>query len=250
MGKMLRIAGMGLSGLMVNRGRSALSMLGIVIGVFAVILLTSLGNGVQEAITGKLTGVGSNLLTHQPGKLRGAGPRPVRRRFREHPNQEGRGEGREPCPPSPRPRPASRPPRWRAQRLSRLRAWIPPTKLIRSVDIAAGRFVEHSGEVVLETPVARDLLKSGPKEAVGKSIKIRGNSYEVVGVLEVVKPAFGPPVPETSYVITDDALALSGAGNVGQIVAEARSAGSVDRAAKDIGAALKSAHGGTEDFNV
>jgi hypothetical protein len=43
MGKMLRIAGMSLSGLMVNRGRSALSMLGIVIGVFAVILLTSLG---------------------------------------------------------------------------------------------------------------------------------------------------------------------------------------------------------------
>jgi hypothetical protein len=43
MGKLLRIAGMSLSGLMVNRGRSALSMLGIIIGVFAVILLTSLG---------------------------------------------------------------------------------------------------------------------------------------------------------------------------------------------------------------
>ena len=67
MGKVIRIAGMGLSGLMVNRGRSALSMLGIVIGVFAVILLTSLGNGVQEAITGKLNGVGSNLLTICPG---------------------------------------------------------------------------------------------------------------------------------------------------------------------------------------
>jgi putative ABC transport system permease protein len=121
---------------------------------------------------------------------------------------------------------------------------------IRSVDLAAGRFVEHSGEVVLETAVAKDLLKSGPKDAVGKTLEIRGKSYEVVGVLEVVEPAFGPPVPETSYMITDDALALSGAGNVGQIVAEARSAGSVDRAAKEIWARLKSAHGGTEDFNV
>jgi putative ABC transport system permease protein len=37
---------------------------------------------------------------------------------------------------------------------------------------------------------------------------------------------------------------------VGQIVAEARSAGSVEQAAKEIGARLKSAHGGTEDFNV
>jgi putative ABC transport system permease protein len=51
-------------------------------------------------------------------------------------------------------------------------------------------------------------------------------------------------------MITDDALTLSGAGNVGQIVAEARSAGSVEQAAKEIGARLKSAHGGTEDFNV
>ena len=76
MGKMLRIAGMSLSGLMVNRGRSALSMLGIVIGVFAVILLTSLGNGVQEAITGKLTGVGSNLLLISPGNSEAQGDGP------------------------------------------------------------------------------------------------------------------------------------------------------------------------------
>ena len=76
MGKMLRIAGMGLSGLMVNRGRSALSMLGIVIGVFAVILLTSLGNGVQEQITGKLTGVGSNVLLISPGNSEAQGDGP------------------------------------------------------------------------------------------------------------------------------------------------------------------------------
>ena len=87
---------------------------------------------------------------------------------------------------------------------------------IRSVDLAAGRFVEHSGEVVLETAVAKNLLKSGSKDAIGKTVKIRGKSYEVVGVLEVVKPAFGPPVPETSYMITDDALTLSGAGTWGR----------------------------------
>ena len=107
---------------------------------------------------------------------------------------------------------------------------VPSYAQIRSVDLAAGRFVEHSGEVVLESAVAKDLLKSGPKDVVGKTLKIRGKSYEVVGVLEVVKPAFSPPVPESSYMNTDEALALSGAGNVGQIVAEAKSAGSVDRA--------------------
>ena len=115
MGKMLRIAGMGLSGLMVNRGRSALSMLGIVIGVFAVILLTSLGNGVQEAITAKLTGVGSNLLPSARETPRRRA-RPVRRPLREHPHPEDVEKVR--SLPSPRPRPAS-PPRWLAQRPSR-----------------------------------------------------------------------------------------------------------------------------------
>ena len=118
MGKMLRIAGMSLSGLMVNRGRSALSMLGIVIGVFAVILLTSLGNGVQEAITGKLTGVGSNLLLISPGNAEAQGDGPFAARSastltREDVEKVGA------CPPSPRPRPASPPQRWLAQRPSR-----------------------------------------------------------------------------------------------------------------------------------
>src|SRR5215218_5261703 len=249
MGKMLRIAGMGLSGLMANRGRSALSMLGIVIGVFAVILLTSLGNGVQEEITGKLTGVGSNLLTISPGNSEAQGDGPLAARSASTLTREDV-EKVESLP-----------------TVAAASASVPTVALvgtktipmtgvdpsyaqIRSVDLAAGRFVEHSGEVVLDNPAAQDLLKSNPKDAVGKIQEIRGKSYEVVGVLEVVKPAFGPPVPETSYMITDDALALSGAGNVGQIVAEARSAGSVEQAAKEIGARLKSAHGGTEDFNV
>jgi putative ABC transport system permease protein len=249
MGKLFRIAGMGLSGLMVNRGRSALSMLGIVIGVFAVILLTSLGHGVQEAITGKLTGVGSNLLTISPGNAEAQGRGPfaaasastlTRKDVKTVENL-----------PTVAAASASVPTAALAGTQTIPLTGVDPSyEKIRSVNLAAGRFVERSGEVVLETPVAKDLLKSGPKDAVGKTIKIKGDSYKVVGVLEIAKPAFGPPVPETSYVITDDAIALSGARNVGQIVAEAANAGSVDRAAKEIGAALKSAHGGAEDFNV
>ena len=249
MGKMLRIAGMGLSGLMVNRGRSALSMLGIVIGVFAVILLTSLGNGVQEAITGKLTGVGSNLLLISPGNSEAQGDGPLAARSASTLTREDVKKVR--SLPTVTTASASVPTAALAGTKTIPMTGVDPSYAqIRSVDLAAGRFVGHSGEVVLETAVAKDLLKSDPKDAVGKTLEIRDKSYEVVGVLEVVEPAFGPPVPETSYMITDDALALSGAGNVGQIVAEARSAGSVDRAAKEIGARLKCAHGGTEDFNI
>jgi putative ABC transport system permease protein len=45
-----------------NKSRSLLTILGIVIGVGAVIALMALGNGVQEEITGQISSAGSNLI--------------------------------------------------------------------------------------------------------------------------------------------------------------------------------------------
>ena len=56
-----------LDGLVVNKMRSALTMLGIVIGVGAVIALMSIGEGAQAAITGEISSIGSNLLFVRPG---------------------------------------------------------------------------------------------------------------------------------------------------------------------------------------
>jgi putative ABC transport system permease protein len=56
-----------------NKVRSALTMLGVIIGVAAVILLVSIGTGVQSQITGQIAGLGSNLLFVIPGKLEGGG---------------------------------------------------------------------------------------------------------------------------------------------------------------------------------
>ncbi|NTU70488.1 MAG: FtsX-like permease family protein [Coriobacteriia bacterium] len=50
-----------------NKVRSALTMLGVIIGVAAVILLVSIGTGVQEQVTGSIEGLGSNLLFVFPG---------------------------------------------------------------------------------------------------------------------------------------------------------------------------------------
>ena len=56
-----------------NKVRSALTMLGVVIGVAAVILLVSLGTGVQSQITGQIAGLGSNLLFVMPGDVTSGG---------------------------------------------------------------------------------------------------------------------------------------------------------------------------------
>ncbi|KAF0108099.1 MAG: putative ABC transport system permease protein [Anaerolineaceae bacterium] len=56
-------------GLNANKMRSGLTMLGVIIGVAAVIALLSIGQGVQESITGSITGAGSNLLFVAPGSF-------------------------------------------------------------------------------------------------------------------------------------------------------------------------------------
>ena len=58
--------------LIVNKLRSILTTLGIIIGVFAIILLVSLGAGLQTYITKQVSGLGSNLLFVIPGAVGGA----------------------------------------------------------------------------------------------------------------------------------------------------------------------------------
>jgi putative ABC transport system permease protein len=90
-----------------------------------------------------------------------------------------------------------------------------------------------------ELPPGFHLLKAEPEAAVGRTLKIKGESHEVVGVVDA----------DTSFVTTGDALALSGANNMGRIVAEARSSGSVSEAEEEIKAALRGAHR-AEDFTI
>jgi putative ABC transport system permease protein len=52
-----------------NKVRSGLTMLGVIIGVAAVILLVAIGSGVQQEITGQIEGLGSNLLFVIPGSF-------------------------------------------------------------------------------------------------------------------------------------------------------------------------------------
>jgi putative ABC transport system permease protein len=54
------------TGLTTNKMRAALTMLGIIIGVASVVALLSIGEGVEEAITGEIQGLGSNLIFITP----------------------------------------------------------------------------------------------------------------------------------------------------------------------------------------
>ena len=57
-----------------NKMRSFLSMLGIIIGVAAVIIMMAIGQGSKESIRAELSTMGTNLLTIRPGAdMRGGG---------------------------------------------------------------------------------------------------------------------------------------------------------------------------------
>ncbi|MFA5877991.1 MAG: ABC transporter permease [Candidatus Staskawiczbacteria bacterium] len=60
--------------LLARKGRSFLTILGIVIGVAGVIIIIALGAGAQSLILGQVTKLGSDLLSIQPGKSNEKGP--------------------------------------------------------------------------------------------------------------------------------------------------------------------------------
>ena len=56
-----------------NRGRSSLTVLGIVIGIGSVIAMVAIGQGSQKSIEASIESIGSNLLIIMPGSQQGLG---------------------------------------------------------------------------------------------------------------------------------------------------------------------------------
>ena len=174
MRRTFQIAGMGLSGLLVNWGRTILTMLGIVIGVAAVVLLASLGNGIQKSISGQINDLGPNLITVSPGAgLEADGPD-------EGPfgaaaastltPEDARLVGDLPGVAAASSNVSTVAPV--GQKNVSFSGVDPSYDEVRAVGLAAGRFVEGRGEVVLSQADARRLLDSGPDEAVGKTLSV------------------------------------------------------------------------------
>lgn len=73
-GNLLRVA---IRAILNNKIRTFLSMLGIIIGVMAVIVMMAIGQGSKESIRGELSKMGTNLLSIHPGAdMRSRGVRP------------------------------------------------------------------------------------------------------------------------------------------------------------------------------
>lgn len=59
--------------IVVNKSRSALTILGIVIGIGSVIAMTAIGQGAQNSIAANIQAIGANLIMVRPGNQQGPG---------------------------------------------------------------------------------------------------------------------------------------------------------------------------------
>ncbi len=131
------------------------------------------------------------------------------------------------------------------------RGWTPPTTRYAPSSSSPAVSCEARERWCSRLSTARDLFETAsrrPGEAVGRTLEIGGpgaaKEYRVVGVSKKEPTGFGPPSSATSYMSTRDALDISGAGTVGQIIASAKSAEAVEAAKRVITAELRKAHGG------
>ena len=85
----IELVRLALSRLGSSRLRAALTMLGVIIGVASVVSLVAVGQGATSGVTKQLQGLGTNLLTVNPGATTTGFTR-GRRRLGEHAHHRGR----------------------------------------------------------------------------------------------------------------------------------------------------------------
>jgi len=177
--------------LLANRMRSVLTMLGMVIGVAAVIAMVAIGAGANERIAAQISSIGTNLLLILPGSTTSGG---LRSGFGSAPTLtigDAQAIGKE-IPAVLRASPSVRttsPVVYGNQNWSTLVQGVTPEYFgIREWNLAEGRIftsdeLDASSKVaVVGQTVARNLFGEG--SPVGEIVRIRRVPFHVIGVLQ------------------------------------------------------------------
>ncbi len=259
----LRVA---LRALVRNKLRTALTMLGMIIGVAAVITMVGLGRGAQDEIEAQTEAVGANMIRVRAGNYRrggvsmGIGGAPTL-------TTADIGAIREQVPGV---RYLSASVSTRDQVVAGNRNWATQIEgadvelpFIRLWDVDYGTFfdathVRAAAKVAVLGTVVRDNLFGLGADPVGARIRIRNQSFQVVGVMAAKGAgAFGQDQDDvifTPYTTVQKKLRGRDGINISGIFVSADSPDSVERVAADIGAVLRAEHelvpGEPDDFMV
>ncbi len=240
-----------------QRLRSFLSALGVAIGVTAVILLTSLGEGTREYIVGQFTQFGTSIVGINPGKVKTVGIPGVLggtthkltiddaealRRVPEvvevvpvafgQARVEGGGRGRSVF---------VQGVGWEASKAFRLR-------------VAQGSFLpqmdpNRRGSVaVLGSRLSQELFDDA--SPLGKRVRIGGYSFLVIGMMEAKGQMMGFDLDDTVYIPVATAMDLFDIDELNEIDLVATSTDVIPEVVAGIRATLIRRHRGEEDFTI
>jgi putative ABC transport system permease protein len=245
--RLLQTVPSALAALRANKGRSILTTLGIIIGVASVIAIVALGEGASASVAKQLAGLGTNLLTIQPGSTRSGGARSgsgtaitlkgadadaiaqnVDNLTGVSPVVSGNSQliaGSQ---------------NWS----TRVQAVTPSYLPIENWTIAQGAvFTEDDNTnaanvVLLGDMVVTNLFPDG-QSPVGQIIRIRNVPFTVVGVLGIK----GGDLDDTALIpFQTGQVRLFGASNINQIVVQVSDAGLMTTATNDLTVLLRQQH--------
>jgi putative ABC transport system permease protein len=248
-----------LEAILSNKMRSGLTMLGVIIGVLAVILLVSIGEGARVYITKELTGLGTNLLIITPGKTTTSGG--------FHPPSAG----------------TVRKLTYDDAQALRRRAWLltdavpivlgtgrikfrnigrdtlvigttPEFQRVRNLFIGTGSYVSQgdvdskSKVAVLGTKVKEELF--GDQNALGQMVTLSEARYRVVGVMQKKGTSLGWDIDDVVFIPVTSGQELFDTDGLFEILASTPRAEDVHRAIAQIRDILIRRHAHKEDFTI
>ena len=246
-----------LSSLGANKLRTGLALLGVVIGVAAVISTMSVGRGAQQAVTANIEALGTNLLFIRSDS--GAATLTL----------EDAGALLDPTLASsvagvaPETSVSARLVAGNENTNTQVRGVTPEYELVRNFPVASGQFISEihvdnrSEVVVLGSQVAESLF--GFRDPTGQTLRINGRLFIVIGVLES-KGGSGlgsqdnqvlVPIT-TAYYRLASQRTTQGEISVQTINVQVRDGGDIDDAIREISTVLRLRHRITDqdDFTV
>jgi putative ABC transport system permease protein len=256
-----------LESLSANKLRSMLTVLGIVIGVAAVIAMLSIGRGAQAAITSQIESIGTNLVYVSPGSFREGGVANAAGSAGTLTLDDAKALASLAGVVAVSPEADNRVQvAYLGQNSNtRLIGVTPGYQDVHSLSLADGAFISDANQtarssvVVLGSAVA-DTLFGGTAGAVGQSVRMNGQPFRVIGVLT--------SKGGTGFLNQDDQVMVPlstaqtrlvgqarfrGASVINQISLKATDSQSVTQVMSDVTALMRERHHtspGADDFTV
>lgn len=251
------LAALALGAITSYRLRSALSMLGIAIGIAAVILLTSIGEGTRRYVLDQFTQFGTNLLAVNPGKTETVGIPGVlggttHKLTLDDAEALRRIDGVEEVIPvvmgNARVEANGR---GRSVPIYGVTSGMPQ---VFKFEIRQGSFIPSgdprrgSSVVVLGPTLKRELF--GEENALGRFVRVADQRLRVIGVQAPKGTLMGVDIDDLAWVPVATAMRMFNLDELIEIDVLFSHAGLTDEVADDVRRVLVDRHGGTEDFSI